>query len=319
MSGRVKLTPSGAESAIRCRWRHYLETFCGYIDEAVLQNQYGIAHHAFIAGLHKPKQGLYEIVNDVTPRFRRENLSEQWNNFWTEHLRNIRGALVPREVLERFIDHGRRQGTRFIELYLAHPRSMDIEGAMVEVSFENVHIPGTSVDLNVRLDQIRRSRHEPYGDILVDLKFSETNHFDPKENLALQCYALAYRLELKKIEHGVSIWNVPSGFDKEAIKVAHLTNEDMIATTNTLRQVGLNIINRKFNLSKDDVVCQTCPTKAICRAPGRSIALHQLASQNTRHKGPLPNSRSELIAERILEVPEGKPPYPRETQAELGI
>lgn len=319
MSGRVKLTPSQAESAIRCRWRHYLENFCGYIDEAVLQNQYGIAHHAFIAGLHKPKQGLYEIVRDVTPRFGKDNLSEQWNHFWTGHLRNIRGALVPREVLDRFVEHGKREGVRYIEMYLAHPRSMEIDGTMVEVSFENVHIPGTSVDLNVRLDQIRKARTSPFGDILVDLKFSETNHFDPKENFALQCYSLAYRIEMQRKEHAVSIWNVPSGSTKDAIKVAQLTDEDLTATTNTLRQVGLNILNRKFNLSKDEIVCQFCPTTAMCRTPGRSIALHQLASQNTRHKGPLPNSRSEIIAERILETPEGKPPFPRETQAEMGI
>lgn len=165
-------------------------------------------------------------------------------------------------------------------------------------------MPSTSVHLDVSIDQIRMEKNPPFGDILIDLKMSQWNQYNPAENLKLLCYALVYREFYGRLPSQVGIWNVP--FAKEGMFFTKVTEEMLTKATNTLGIMGRNIRQRKWNVPDGKRVCDGCRTKEMCSRPAESPTLKRLAYRNTEFKGHLPLTRSEIIAERILEKPVGK-------------
>ncbi|MDQ3089658.1 MAG: PD-(D/E)XK nuclease family protein [bacterium] len=302
MSGIV-LTPSLVESYLRCPWMTYLINNCGLKLRPVFQNELGQACHAFVAGLHKPKNYEGKIIKSLGPRFVRETLDEEWRNFWYHWLKNMKGIPLDRRSFSNFLNWGLGKGVQYIEFYLRHPRVMEIDPDKIEVRLPRMHIPDTSVDLEARVDQIRNSGNNQ--EVLVDLKFSEENHFDPNTNLALKCYSLLYQMRGREPEAKVCIWNVP--FGRSGLKTTTYDASVRIETTNILRKTGLAIINRKFNVKGPHMTCESCSKDEVCFNPSNSVKLSELAYRNTNCRVPLPVSRSEIIRERILEVPLNKP------------
>ncbi len=315
MSGEI-LTPSQVESYLNCPWETYLERKCGYVPRPVIGNQIGSACHEFVAGLHKPKYSFVGSYQHTAPRLSPEWLSAEWIQFWTGHLRKIKRS-VDRLTLDDFYQQGLKDGPKWIQKYLERHAVLDLHPDKVEFAFRTTHIPETSVWLNVRVDQIRPHRERPEEDVLVDLKFSHHNDFDPYTNLALRCYALVYRLNYKRNEAGVAIWNVPYG--QSGRKFSVYSEGEMEETVNLLRKVGLRIKRRQWNVPDGAPHCRDCQTKEMCTKPHTSIELISLACRNRNYVGPLPKTRTGIIESRLLELPTDGGPANQYKQTELSL
>ena len=187
---RIVLTPSMVESYERCPWMTYLENVCELPPSAVFENVLGSACHIFIAGLHKPRIYQDKVPKNLNVRFTAKHVDKSWPRFWTRWLRRVRVRELHGEILKSFESEGLVLGPLYIKRYLSFKRAMQVEPDKVEFAFPQTHIPETSVDLNARVDQIRMGSGG--GDILLDLKFSPRNNFDPHSNFALRCYSLLY-------------------------------------------------------------------------------------------------------------------------------
>jgi len=297
---RIVLTPSMAESYERCPWMTYLENVCELPPSAVFENVLGSACHVFIAGIHKPRIYKENVPKKLNIRFTIRKIDKFWPKFWTHWLKRVRVRELHGEILKSFESEGMTLGPLYIKRYLSFKRAMTIMPDKFEFVFPPTHIPGTSVELNARVDQIRPGIHG--GDVLLDLKFSSRNDLDPHSNFALRCYSLLYWLHYGQREEAVAIWNVPFGV--KGIKSAIFTMKDLEHTVNKLRLIALDINARKWNVPGR--TCFSCTSKEMCSRPASFVDLIALARRNSHYIGPLPTSRSLIISERVLEPQPGK-------------